>query len=223
MGLRNNLYKKINLIEFFFIYIYLKCKGYSSISTFKFKYWHDRVSYIVAVNKKGDKVFIKTSGSYSAAKREFKALTLLSSKTNNQYFPTVLGFINIYIVSFVIIEFIEGETITSKIISKEAAKLFCKSVNESLIRANIIHRDIRPENILVKHSGTPILIDFGWAVIEGDDFYDFKNKKTLRHLGQSFKTGDYNWNDSYSLKKVYFSLFNEEIFLEESPSYRLSY
>ena len=69
--------------------------------------------------------------------------------------------------SLVVEEYIPGQTLETlieakKITPAEGAKIFkqfCHGLKE-LHRLGIIHRDIKPANIIIKETGTPVLIDF---------------------------------------------------------------
>ncbi len=73
--------------------------------------------------------------------------------------------------AFLVMEFIEGETLTSAI---EAGRFRDPSavmaLGSALVRTleaihakNILHRDIAPDNIMIRPDGSPVLIDFGGA------------------------------------------------------------
>jgi hypothetical protein len=64
-----------------------------NIMLFNFLSWHHGGGYATALNSEGLKVFIKTSGVYSAAQREFEALSALS------YFPKVYILKKLYFVN----------------------------------------------------------------------------------------------------------------------------
>jgi serine/threonine protein kinase len=85
---------------------------------------------------------------------------------------------------------------------------------------NIIHRDIRPENIFLKKDGSLILIDFGWAIVNGNSYGDAKHSQSLKTLGDEFQFENYAWNDAYSLSCLYNIMFNIEIDLD-SKTFRL--
>jgi len=73
-------------------------------------------------------------------------------------------------VSFLVMEYLEGETLRMKLrqgpLEPAAALRYVGLVAEALSHAHaahVLHRDVKPENILVTTDGTPKLFDFGIA------------------------------------------------------------
>ncbi len=70
---------------------------------------------------------------------------------------------------FVAMEFIEGETLTEWLRGqrdwKEVVRLFidCGSGLSAAHRAGIVHRDFKPDNVLIGSDGRPRVVDFGLA------------------------------------------------------------
>lgn len=85
----------------------------------------------------------------------------------------------------------------------------CALFNEELINHNIMHRDIRPENILVhfnEHKDLVIkLIDFGWATC----LTEVKKAPNPIGLGSRFKFAEGQYSDLYSTKKIIEYIFKQ--------------
>ena len=74
--------------------------------------------------------------------------------------------------AYMVMDFEEGQTLT-ELIDQQGGKLDLELLKSIIIpitdglkvahKANIIHRDIKPDNIYVRSSGSPMLIDFGAA------------------------------------------------------------
>ena len=71
----------------------------------------------------------------------------------------------------------------------------CEEILSELLKANIQHRDIRPQNLLFRN-GKIILCDFGWCTIDGISH----SPNTPRRLGSDFKA-PHGFDDKYSLYK----------------------
>lgn len=94
---------------------------------------------------------------------------------------TVPGIVTVYDAGtcaghhYIVSELIEGESLEIRLrrnaLAQPEAVEIVSAVAETLHRAhlkNLIHRDIKPGNILLRTDGTPVLADFGLAVTEWD-------------------------------------------------------
>lgn len=79
------------------------------------------------------------------------------------------------------------------------------SIAKALIQQQIVHRDIRPANILVMPDHTLKLIDFEFAVSE-KKYREIrpvrKSPGIIRELGDAYALGTYKWDDMYSFAKI---------------------
>lgn len=77
--------------------------------------------------------------------------------------------------SFIVMEYVKGKTLKSLIqergaIEKQEAVFIMTQILEGIVvahKAGVIHRDIKPQNILIKADGTVKITDFGIATTEG--------------------------------------------------------
>ena len=73
--------------------------------------------------------------------------------------------------SYIVTEYINGPTLRdflgeTPLSSPEAALVLLEPVADALARAHdagIVHRDVKPENIMIREDGSPVLMDFGIA------------------------------------------------------------
>lgn len=90
----------------------------------------------------------------------------------------------------------------------------------ALHQRNIIHRDVKPANIMIRRSGDPVLIDFGAArrlSRRGEHDKIFTRTYAaieqfppeLTAFGRSFEEG--SWSDLYSLSVVLYELIAQEL------------
>ncbi|MBF0132542.1 MAG: SUMF1/EgtB/PvdO family nonheme iron enzyme [Magnetococcales bacterium] len=114
--------------------------------------------------------------------------------------------------AYMVMEYVEGEGLDvllkrKKILAQdEVMKILPPLLDglEVLHAANFIHRDIKPPNILIRHDGTPVILDFGSARQSvGDDM------TSLLSLGYSpFEQYDSSgerqgpWSDIYAMGGV---------------------
>jgi len=87
---------------------------------------------------------------------------------------------------YLVLEFVEGESIYKycdkcQLSIADRCRLFLK-VCEAVSYAHqklVVHRDLKPGNIMVKADGSPVLLDFGIAKLLGDGTTQDSNPKTM--------------------------------------------
>jgi serine/threonine protein kinase len=113
---------------------------------------------------------------HSTLRARFQREAQILAKLNHQGIATVFesGITEDHRIPYVAMEYIDGVPITSysesnQLSVEDRAKLLVK-VCEAVGHAHtmgIVHRDIKPNNIIVDHHGKPIVLDFGIALDTG--------------------------------------------------------
>ncbi len=159
--------------------------------------------------------------------REAKALAQL----DHPYILKVLDYGEQAGIPYLVMPFVEGGTLKGKMGCampyQEAAALLAPIARalEYAHQLNIIHRDVKPANILIARSGAPILSDFGIAkMLEAGE------STQLTGTGVGIGTPDYmapeqwmgkavSYSDMYSLGIVFFQMITGRLpFSADTPA-----
>ena len=159
--------------------------------------------------------------------REARALAQL----DHPYILKVLDYGEQAGIPYLVMPFVEGGTLKEKMGHpmpyREAAALLAPIARalEYAHQLKIIHRDVKPANILISRSGTPILSDFGIAKMLGS-----RETTQLTATGIGIGTPDYmapeqwmgkadQYTDMYSLGIVFFQMITGHLpFSAETPA-----
>lgn len=197
---------------------FLKRNGFSNVGYFNLKDWRNDKFFIVAchVDFLG-KVFIKCGkGDWLDKEFEITKYVYENSKTKNT--TNAIKLIRYNGFSFAIYKFIDGLPLddflnTGQNFDNLKVNGFISFV-DNLNYLKIIHRDVRPHNIIVESSGVPIFIDFEHAVHVNEYL---KNNMPLSATDIPLRNNGYNndyvWDDVSSLLKIseIFNLQDDEL------------
>ena len=192
------------------------------IKPFLIDEWKNISQFIYFTGKQIDnkKVFIKCNGIEDSVRREYRILQELRNN-NTEFFPKPYYYRLTKDEKFIVTEFVEGKnlsTINIKTQPKNFREKFYKgilAILKILHKTDIVHRDIRPHNFIIKDDGSPILIDFQFAVDTNRKRYKEyklikKKPKKIATLGREYLRHRYYWDDAYSLYKIFDEIRNED-------------
>ena len=139
-------------------------------------------------------------------KNESKAIAVLSHPNIVKVYDVSFG----EKVQYIVMEYVDGITLKEyiqkqHIIAWNDAVFFTTQILRALQHAHdkgIVHRDIKPQNILVSDSGTIKVTDFGIArAATGDDTISSSAMGSVRYLSPEQARGGYSdeKSDIYSL------------------------
>jgi serine/threonine protein kinase len=124
--------------------------------------------------------------------RRFEREARAASSLNHPNILTIHEFGTAGATHFLVAEFIEGETLRSRLQSappalQEAVEIALQTAQaiSAAHEAGIIHRDIRPENLMIRHDGIVKLIGFGSAKLMQQLPFDPAAEASVPGLSQS--------------------------------------
>lgn len=131
---------------------------------------------------------------------------------------------------YFVMEFVEGETLTHycdarNLSTRERVELFVKACSavQYAHERNIIHRDIKPGNILVTANGAPKLLDFGIAkILEAEGPAPDATAAGLRMLTPAYASPEQMHGEAATVRSDVYSLgvVLYELLCGERPSLR---
>lgn len=153
---------------------------------------------------------------------EAKLLWNLSTPTRHPNIVNVRSLFEVHGTAYMVMDFEDGQSL-SKMLKKGqrfnelSLTNIVRPIAEGLERAHrvgVLHRDIKPPNILINEDGRPVLIDFGSARFESADATSTKvtfHTPPYAAIEQYVKTYDQGpWTDIYALGVVLYECVTGE-------------
>ncbi len=153
---------------------------------------------------------------------EAKLLWNLSTPTRHPNIVSVRSLFEIHGTAYIVMDFEDGTSLSKMLkqgrrFNEAALTGIIRPVAEGLDRAHrvgVLHRDIKPPNILVNENGRPVLIDFGSARFETGEATSTKvtfHTPPYAALEQYVKTYPQGpWTDVYALGVVAYECITGE-------------
>ena len=174
----------------------LESQGYYSISICKFFLWKKSAKYFKVFDASGNCFFVKLQ-SEDKVRHEYKIFKYLEKHnlSSIDFYPKIY-LSNIGNFSYNVFEELDGVRIDEKIILDFNLIGQMKKIGSFLSSIEVIHRDIRPHNIIVSNE-TMKIIDFEHSSIGCEIMNNNSNK-----LNKDFSPNGKIWDDAYSFKKI---------------------
>ena len=153
---------------------------------------------------------------------EAKLLWNLSKPTRHPNIVSVRSLFEIHGTAYMVMDFEDGLSLSQmlkegKRFTEESLSALVRPISEGLDRAHrvgVLHRDIKPPNILVSEDGRPVLIDFGSARFDAGQATSTKvtfHTPPYAAIEQYVKTYDQGpWTDIYALGVVLYECITGE-------------
>jgi serine/threonine protein kinase len=153
---------------------------------------------------------------------EAKLLWNLSKPTRHPNIVSVRSLFEIHGTAYMVMDFEDGMSLsemlkTGKTFTEATLSALIRPISEGLDRAHrvgVLHRDIKPPNILVSEDGRPVLIDFGSARFDSGQATSTKvtfHTPPYAAIEQYVKTYDQGpWTDIYALGVVLYECITGE-------------
>ena len=190
-----------------------------NIEPYKVNEWKNSSGFIYfkAETEDKKKLFIKSGGIDESSRREYEVIKELRL-IDPRYFPKEYYFRCTEDINFIIMDEVKGQRLDYLINFDEIeskSKQFKENIYKGIFnilkilhKSKIVHRDIRPQNLLIKQDGTPVLVDFQFAVdIKRKKYKEFvtvrKKPELIIGLGDKFAKNTFHWDDAYSINKIF--------------------
>jgi serine/threonine protein kinase len=169
--------------------------NFQKINIYKVFFWHGGFKYFIG-SKNSKKYFIKIcTGKYNTIEKE----SIMYKKVNCNWFPKIEYFSNA-LYKIIITEYIKENKNSIPICEYRNIIKQAENILIDLYNIGIIHRDIRPSNIIIDKNCKLYLIDFAWSIDINDIKYD--DKFIEKVLNFEYRFNEYTHDDAYSMYKT---------------------
>ena len=193
-----NLWKSLRWLKLDFNKFkdHLESRGYYSPVPCKLFLWKRHAKYFRVFDNSGACFFIKMKCEKDTI-HESKVINHLDkcNSDNLIFFPKIFCTI-IDEYCYNVFEYLEGDVVSRKSIIKFDLKKQMLSIVSFFHKINIVHRDIRPHNLMVEN-GILRVLDFEHCYMP-----EITNNNRLEELNEKFRPSNYKWDDAYSFKKI---------------------
>ncbi len=163
---------------------------------YKFVSWHSGFNYFIGQYQK-QKVFVKVCvGEYDTIEAEGK----MKEYNELGFFPKVITY-SVSNINYIVTEFISTKRMSSSmpLELKRSIATQAENILEQLQENGIVHRDIRPENLMLTKDNRLLLFDFGWALYRDYDYKRSSYPFIEKILNIDYRTQDGKFDDAVSM------------------------
>jgi serine/threonine protein kinase len=188
-------------------------KGLGKLKPYKFTLWTKKVSFFSCYdNQKG--VFLKIYRKERCKNREIRVYEAMHNNDISNI-AELFFYENTSVGNFIGFEMIDGTTLTEALFKLDLLNTISLlkqtiSILDDLNKLQVVHCDIRPDNIIIDSAGKLKLIDFEFSVVKNiKDLAVITEIRGLRlnNLGGEHSVEGMKWDDAYS----FYSIFREVI------------
>jgi tRNA A-37 threonylcarbamoyl transferase component Bud32 len=122
-------------------------------------------------------------------RRQFQQEAMVLARLNHPYLVRVTDFFGEEDNTYLVMDFVEGESLADRIsrqgaLPEQDTLVWAGQLLDALSYCHgegVIHRDIKPQNVIIRPNGRAVLVDFG--LVKLWDPYDPRTKTAMRGMG----------------------------------------
>lgn len=169
--------------------------------------WHSGFNYFIGYYQE-QKVFVKVCvGEYDTIETEGK----MKEYNELGFFPKVITY-SVSNINYIVTEFIPTKRMNSSMPKelKESIVVQATNILEQLQEKGIVHRDIRPENLMLTEDNRLLLFDFGWALYRDCDYKRTSYPFIEKIVNIDYRNQDGKFDDAVSMYMSLKEIFGEK-------------